>query len=90
MQSAAKRPFSFNYPCPRKLREIMKMSAIERETPETIEMIWNTYHQQRSHTCAKVINPSLYMQLLTNAQAAPIFVFPVPKGDQGGYFTLVC
>lgn len=38
------RPFSFNYPCPRKLREIMKMSAIERESSETIEMIWNTYH----------------------------------------------
>ena len=39
-----RRNFSFAYPCPRKLREIMKMSAIEREAPETIETIWNTYH----------------------------------------------
>lgn len=23
--------FSFNYPCPRKLREVMKMSLIEKE-----------------------------------------------------------
>jgi len=35
-----KRLFSFAYPCPRKLREIVKISAFERETPETIEMLW--------------------------------------------------
>ena len=34
----------FAYPCPRKLREIMKMSAIEKEQTRTIEMIWNDYH----------------------------------------------
>ena len=33
----SRRGFSFTYPCPRKLREIMKVSAIERENPEVIE-----------------------------------------------------
>lgn len=32
------------------------------------------------------------MQLLQNAQNAPMFIFPVPQGDAGagGYFTMVC
>ena len=89
LNTAQRRNFSFAYPCPRKLREIMKMSAIERETPETIKMIWNTYHQQRSHTVSKTLTPSLYMQLMQNAQASPFFVLPVPK-EEGGHFMLVC
>lgn len=32
----AKRNFSFTYPCPRKLREIVKISLFEKETPEKI------------------------------------------------------
>ena len=44
IQSSQRRNFSFAYPCPRKLREIVKMSAMERETPETIDHIWTEYH----------------------------------------------
>jgi ATP synthase F1 complex assembly factor 1 len=44
---------SFTYPCPRKLREIMKMSMIEKESPEKIEEIWKEYHSPRiNNTCA--------------------------------------
>ena len=83
------RSFSgFAYPCPRRLREIMKMSAIERESTATIEMIWNSYHQMRSHTVSKVLSPTLYMQLMQNGQASPMFVLPVPKDN--GYFMLLC
>ena len=60
LMSFPKRGFSFTYPCPRRLREIMKMSAIERETPETIEMIWKDYHRAKPYTCARVINATLY------------------------------
>jgi len=42
----------------------MKMSAIERETPETIEMIWREYHNAKAHTVSRVLNTTLYMQLL--------------------------
>lgn len=38
----------FNYPCPRKLREIMKMSLIEREDKEKIEEIWKSYHNEKN------------------------------------------
>lgn len=41
-------PFSFNYPCPRKLREIVKLSLVERETPDKITDIWKEYHSIRS------------------------------------------
>lgn len=34
------RGFSFNYPCPRKLREVMKLSLIERERKDKIIEIW--------------------------------------------------
>ena len=57
----AKRGFSFSYPCPRRLREIMKMSAIEKETPETIDMVWNEYHNAKGHTVSRVLNTTLYL-----------------------------
>jgi hypothetical protein len=44
---------SFTYPCPRKLREVMKISMIEREPPAKIADIWNEYHSARiNNTCA--------------------------------------
>jgi ATP synthase F1 complex assembly factor 1 len=37
----------FSYPCPRKLREIMKMSLIEREQPTQIKEIWKQYYNEK-------------------------------------------
>ena len=39
--------FSFTYPCPRKLREIVKLSMFERETSDSIASIWKDYHLNR-------------------------------------------
>ena len=83
------RRFSFTYPCPRKLREIVKMSAMEKETPETIDKIWTEYHTMRGHTISAVMTPSLYMNLLGRAKAHPFFVYPVPKAEDNSYFMLV-
>ena len=73
----------------------MKMSAIEKEAPKTIETIWNTYHYERNHTVSKVLSPSLYMQLMQAAQGNTFFVLPVPKKAEpgvqsGGHFMLLC
>lgn len=38
---------SFTYPCPRKLREIMKMSLIEKEPAHVVRDIWKQYHEPR-------------------------------------------
>jgi len=48
------RNFAFNYPCPRNLREIMKMSLIEKEPPNQVEEIWKEYHKQRHQNIADV------------------------------------
>jgi ATP11 protein len=59
-----RRAFAFTYPCPRRLREIMKMSAIEKETPETIEQIWYEYHNAKPYAVSRVLSTALYMQLM--------------------------
>lgn len=51
---------SFTYPCPRKLREIMKMSLIEKETPDKIKQIWQEYHQHKISNTATVMDKHKY------------------------------
>lgn len=56
---------SFTYPCPRKLREVMKMSMIEREPTNRIADIWKEYHNPRiNNTCA--ILPKEHYQHFVN------------------------
>jgi ATP synthase F1 complex assembly factor 1 len=45
----------FSYPCPRKLREIVKMTLFERETKERIAEIWQEYHSNKPKTIAYTI-----------------------------------
>jgi len=67
------------------------MSIFERENASTIEELWAEYHRARQHTTSKVLSTAQYMQLLSKAQAAPMFLLPVPKGeDSNSYFMLVC
>ena len=44
----------FSYPAPRKLREIMQMSLIEKESPNTVKHIWDEYHAKRPENVALV------------------------------------
>ena len=46
----------FSYPCPRKLREIVKMSLMERESKENIKTIWEEYHSNKPKTVAYTID----------------------------------
>jgi ATP synthase F1 complex assembly factor 1 len=39
--------FYFSYPCPRKLREIVKMTMFEREQPQKIKELWKTYYDEK-------------------------------------------
>jgi ATP synthase F1 complex assembly factor 1 len=54
------RSFAFTYPCPRKLREIMKLSAIEREMPHTIKDLWTQYHKAKSENIAESLSKTEY------------------------------
>lgn len=83
------RNFSFSWPCPRKLREIVKISAFERETSETCQMIWNEYHHAKPHTVSTVLTAPQYVELLSKGRGAPMFIFPVPKGEAPSHLVLV-
>ena len=83
----ARRAFGFAYPCPRRLREIVKVSLFDKESPQVIEEIWKDYHNAKPHTIAKVVPTSLYRQLVHNATHSPMFIYPVPK--EGGHFILL-
>jgi ATP synthase F1 complex assembly factor 1 len=39
--------FYFSYPCPRKLREVVKMTLFEREQPEKIKEIWKKHYEEK-------------------------------------------
>ena len=83
------RNFSFSWPCPRKLREIVKISAFEKEDAETCQMIWNEYHHAKNHTVSTVLNEVQYKELFMRGKSAPMFIFPVPKGPAPEHFVLV-
>ena len=54
MVNLLKRRFSFTYPCPRKLREIMQLSAVLKESPPTIIGLWDEYHKDKDKNVALV------------------------------------
>lgn len=43
-----KKSFAFTYPCPRKLREIVKLTLFERETKDKCIDLWMQYHSAKT------------------------------------------
>ena len=82
-----KRSFAFTYPCPRKMREIVKLSLLEREPPSRIKEIWNEYHGPRPTNVSTVISAHQFELFLKRSMGAPYFVFPVAR--KGGHFMLL-
>lgn len=52
------RKYYFSYPCPRKLREIVKMTLFEMETKDKIKQLWEEYHANKQKTIAYTIEPN--------------------------------
>lgn len=71
--------FAFTYPCPRKLREIMKMSLIERENKEKVVQIWMDYHKERDSTVSYALSKKEYEQLSTNSTHSPMCLLPIKR-----------
>lgn len=83
------RNFSFAWPCPRKLREVVKMSAFEKETPETCVYLWNEFHHAKPENVATVLSHKQFQLLFSRGKASPMFIHPVPKGEPPNHFILV-
>ena len=51
-----RRFFSFNYPCPRKLREVVKISTFTREPAHVCRRLWKEFHDSKPHTCGEALS----------------------------------
>lgn len=54
----------FSYPCPRNLREIVKMSMIEQESPVGIKQIWERYHLEKQNVISDVVDGDLMAKII--------------------------
>lgn len=58
----------FSFPAPRELSAIVKYALLERESPETIRMIWNNFHQDRTDSVATIVDEGDYKGFRERAQ----------------------
>lgn len=82
-----RRSFVFTYPCPRRMREIVKMSLMEREAPDKIREVWNTYHSPRLNNVSCILSGYQFNLLKKRTKASPFFIFPIMRN--GGHFLLL-
>jgi ATP synthase mitochondrial F1 complex assembly factor 1 len=81
------RSFVFTYPCPRKLREVIKMSLMEKEMPNTIKTLWTEYHANKTQNVSSVISSSQFSVLNKRLSESPLFLYPVKR--ETGFFFLI-
>lgn len=77
----------FTYPCPRKLREVVKMSLMEREPPAQVEEIWRKYHADRPNNVSTIVSSAKYTVFRKRAKESPFFILPVAR--ETGHFVLL-
>mmetsp|Transcript_26903 Transcript_26903/g.34858 ORF Transcript_26903/g.34858 Transcript_26903/m.34858 type:complete len:219 (-) Transcript_26903:253-909(-) len=82
-----KRKFSFSFPGPRKLEEIVKLPLLSKETPERVSEIWKEFHNQRKDTLATTLCFEDFQVLLERGADCPIFVYPIWR--DAGHFMLI-
>lgn len=59
----AKRTY-FNYPCPRKLRDLIHMSLIEREPVHQVQKIWKEFHESKEGTIGYDVDKDSFSMML--------------------------
>ena len=80
-RSCGRRPFSFSYPAPRTLDEVVKLDALVHETPERINEIWKEYHATKEDVVGASWSSSEYSSFQELGKRAGMFVFPVTRDD---------
>ena len=91
---APRRFFGFNYPCPRNLREVVKISTFTWEPAHVITNLWKEFHDSKPHTCGTTLTSEEYLRftkklvlLYFSTEGCPMFVFPLAK--EKGHFVMV-
>ncbi len=81
------RAFSFTYPCPRKLREVVQLSLFEKEPSSSVVNLWQMYHKDRSENVSGYLAKQQYQLFKRHSAHCPLFLVPVRR--QGGYFLMI-
>ena len=75
------RHFSFSYPAPRTLDEVVKLDLLKDESPERINEIWQEYHDSKDDVIGASWTTTDYESFLETGKTASMFVFPVERSD---------
>jgi hypothetical protein len=74
---------------PRSLNEIAHVDALQLESKERIEIIWQEYHTDESkNAIGSTLPPSNFVSLTERAKDCPMFVFPVFSTRESYYMML--
>ena len=75
------RHFSFSYPAPRTLDEVVKLDLLKDESPARINEIWQEYHDSKEDVIGASWTTNDYESFLKKGKSASMFVFPVERSD---------
>ena len=87
LNSILKKGFSFTIPAAKKLREVMKLSIVEKEPRDVIQDIWKKHHAGKEFQIARSLLGDQYLPLRRNIQEAPMFIYPVKR--DAGHFMMI-
>lgn len=77
------RSFSFSYPAPRKLDDIVKLDKLNELTTTQLHNVWNEYHNSASnieknqYNISDVLDNDQYNTLMKRIKESPICIIPV-------------
>lgn len=77
----------FTYPCPRKLREVAKVSMLAQEPTESLKSIWTDYYKGNLNIVSGTMSTEKFKFLVQKGKESPFFIFPVFRN--GGHFILL-
>ena len=81
----------FSYPGPRKLKDIVKLPLLQRESSDKIKSIWSEFHE--SADSGNAIGTSIggpeYHELMRRSRKAPFFIYPVFRDATQNFFVLL-
>lgn len=78
----------FTYPAPRVLDALVKLDLLQKETPEKVKEIWNTYHSEKEFNIAETWTSNDFEAFQeARKKAGGLFIFPVPREE--GHFVVL-
>lgn len=81
------RSFSFSYPVPRKLRDVVKMSLFQTESPASIKQLWEEQYRSNRKVVSATTDRETFERFRRNLAHCPFFIAPLRRGE--GFFNLV-